>query len=85
MLASFDRGGGLATASRATLRRSEIPERITRLYSEFDALLRCARLCAGALVRFAADPAPASQASGAGSAGLAIACTSPRHQNPGAQ
>lgn len=82
MLASFHRGGGLATASRATLRRSEAPGRITRLYSEFDALLRRARRCAGALVRFAADPALASQASGAG---FAIVCTSSRHQNPGAQ
>lgn len=95
MLASDHRSGGLATASRAGLRRSGVTERITRLYSKFDAVLRGARLYvhaiyahaiyAHAMARLAADARPSPDLTEAGDAGLAIACTSSRHHIPGAQ
>ncbi len=85
MLASFHRNGGLATANRARLRRSGGTERITRLYSKFDAALRGARLCARAVAAFAADANLSPNMTEAGAAGLAIACTSSRHHIPGAQ
>jgi hypothetical protein len=90
MLVSDHRSGGLATASRAGLRRSGVTERITRLYSKFDAALRGARLYvhaiyAHAMARLAADARPSPNLTEAGDAGLAIACTSSRHHIPGAQ
>lgn len=84
MLVSFHRSGGLATASRAELRRSGATERLTRLYSKFDAAVRSARFRARAIARFA-DAVLSPNPFGASAAGLAIACTSPRHYIPGAQ
>ena len=85
MLASFHRSGGLATASRAGLRRSEAPERITRLYSEFDAPLRRASLRACAPARFAVRAIRSPDRRGAARAGLAATRISPCHQTSGAQ
>lgn len=89
MLASFHRSGGLATANRAIRRRSGDTERITRLYSKFDALFCRVRLCARLLANLIATQnyiANSTQnLAGAGAAGLALACTTPRHQTPGAQ
>jgi len=81
MLASFHRGGGSAAASRSGLGRSGATERITLLYSKFDAALRGARLH----VRAIADAKPFRNMIEAGGAGLAIACTASRHHIPGAQ
>lgn len=85
MLASFHRSGGLATASRAELRRSGATERLTRLYSKFDAAARSARSFARAIAGFIAGAVLSPNPVGASTAGLAIACTSPRHYIPGAQ
>ena len=89
MLASFHRSGGLATANRAIRRRSGDTERITRLYSKFDALFRRARLCARAVANLIATRNHTVNSiqnlAGAGAAGPALACTTSRHQTPGAQ
>ncbi len=85
MLVSFHRSGGLATASRAELRRSGATERLTRLYSKFDAAARSARFRARAVTRLNAGAVLSPNPIAAGTAGLAIACTSPRHYIPGAQ
>ena len=62
MLALFHRGGGLATASRTGLRRSGATERLSRLYSKFDAAFRSAMNRARAVSRstFDANSIPAS-------------------------
>ena len=88
MLVSIHRSGGLATASRAGLRRSGATERLTRLYSKFDAAFCSARFFARAIGRFAAGAIPAIlsvETTEARASGLAIACSSPRHHSPGAQ
>src|SRR5690242_21726804 len=85
MLLSVHRSGGLATASRAGLRRSGATERLTRLYSKFDAAFRSARLSARAVGRLADDAILSPDMNGAHASGLAIACSSPRHHSPGAQ
>jgi len=85
MLALFHRNGGLATASRTGLRRSEVAERLPRLYSKFDAAFRSAQLFARALSRAAIDLNLFPETTQASAAGLAFAGTSSRHHIPGAQ
>jgi hypothetical protein len=85
MLALFHRNGGLATASRAGLRRSGASERLPQLYSKFDAAFRSAQLFARAVSRFVIDLNLFPETTHAGAAGLAFACTTSRHHIPGAQ
>jgi hypothetical protein len=85
MLVSFHRSGGLATASSARLGRSGATERITRLYCQLNALLRAARQRARTIADFAAEPFLFQTMSEAHAAGLAFACTKPRHHTSGAQ